>query len=166
MTIGLLAGTLAATWLVGAALYAFTLHRQRTEMQASYQPVELARSAVAQGDPEFVALPAPEDPADGLVLRRRNAAAGVHFLPLPSAAADLHWIVRWEGTSLPAVEWPLLAHARGDAPATVIRKAFASAGVSIAEDAAVVEWIPSRAGVVCSIAATRRGSSSSSWPAW
>ena len=156
--LGVLAGLMATIWLVGAGFYGLAVRGQGIEKRASYRPVELSRSAEAQGSPEFIALPAPVRSADGLVLRRGNAAGGVHFLPLPAAGGEVHWIATWEGLSQAWVEWPMLAHGRGETPPTVVRNAFAAAGARLAEDAVAVERVPSRDGVVLD-----RSDESSSW---
>ena len=146
--LGLLAAILATIWLVGAGLHGLTVRGYGIEMRAHFRPADLSRSAAAQGSPEFVALPTPLHSTDGLVLRRANTSGGVHFLPLPAAGGEVHWIARWEGSSRPPMEWPLLAHERGETPTAVIRDAFAAQGARVSEDAVVVEWVPSRAGVV------------------
>ena len=146
--LGVIAGVMATIWLVGAGFYGLAVRGQGIEMRARYRPVELSRSAEAQGSPEFIALPAPVRSADGLVLRRGNVAGGAHFLPLPAAGGEVHWIARWEGPSQAGVEWPMLAHGRGETPPTVVRDAFAAEGTRLAEDAVVVEQVPSRGGVV------------------
>jgi hypothetical protein len=156
--LGVLAGVMATIWLVGAGFYGLAVRGQGIEMRARYRLVELSRSAEAQGSPEFIALPAPVQPMDGLVMRRSNASDGVHFLPLPAAGGEVHWIVRWEGLSQAPVEWPLLAHGRGEVSPTVVRDAFAAEGTRLAEDAVVVERVLSRDGVVLD-----RSDESSSW---
>lgn len=147
-----LVGLVAAVWLTGTGFYGYAALQHRRERQATYASVDVSQASVAAvGRAEFVALQGRLHPAGGLVLRTGHQSVRTYFLPLVapnSAPSDaVQWIARWEGASLPEAEWPLHAHDQGSALAPVVREAFERMGVRIAPDAALVELVPTRAGV-------------------
>jgi hypothetical protein len=56
--------------------------------------------------------------------------------------------VRYEGPSLPSPDRALLAQHAADTPPQVVRDEFERADLHVGPDAVVVDWIPSRDGVV------------------
>ncbi len=149
---GLLAAMIASIWLVAALLLALVLHGHHVERQAHYADVDMARSFAAQGSPEFVALRGRVAGIGALALRRGHDSDATWYVPLIADQApstgEVHWIARYEGASLPVRDEPILGRHAGDAQPRVVRDELERMKVRLANDAVVVDWIPSRQGVV------------------
>lgn len=147
-----LAGVVSAIWVVGGALYAHVAWRHRAEARASYHRVDPSQSRSPRSRQEFVALPGRVHPAGYLSVRQGTASTRTFFVPLIGAGADpeapVHWILQLEGTSLPDLEWPVLAHDLADDLPPVARQEFGRMGLPVAADAVLVELVPSRGGAV------------------
>jgi len=148
--LALLAAVLAAIWVGAAAIGAVVLHGHQVERGATYQGADASKSFEAQGRPAFVALTG-QVARPGSLLRERNQSEATWYLPLGAAdrstLLDVHWLVRYEGRSLPSIEWPLLARNSSNNPPQVVRDAFERANVHLSADAVVVELVPSSGGV-------------------
>ena len=151
-TSALLAAILAFVWLSAAAIVAIVLHSHRAERGANYVDVDPARSFAAQGSPAFVALRGRVADPGPLELRRGNQSERTWYVPLlavgTSATQEVRWIVRHEGASLPILDGPLLAHHASNALPQVVRDEFERANLHLADNAVVVDWVPSRQGFV------------------
>lgn len=150
--LGLFAATIASIWLVAALVVAIVLWSHRVERAAHYVEVDPARSSATQGRPAFVALRARVAEPGPLALRRGHDAEATWYVPLlpeqGSSTQEVHWIARHEGTSLPSRDGPLLGRQAADEPPQVVRDEFERAGMALARDAVVVDWVPSRQGIV------------------
>jgi hypothetical protein len=151
-TLGMLAAIVASIWLVAALVIAFVLHGHRAERAARYVEVDAARSFATQGRPEFVALRGHVAEAGLLALRRGHDAEATWYAPLLAdqgpSTRQVHWIARYTGTSLPDRDDRILGRHAADEPPRVVRDEFEHAGTVLATDAVVIDWIPSRQGVV------------------
>lgn len=149
--LALLAAVLAAIWIGAATIGAVVLHGHQVERGATYQGADASKSFEAQGRPAFVALTGQVARPGSLVLRERNRSEATWYLPLVAAdrstRLDVHWLVRYEGRSLPTIEWPLLARDTAHNPPQAVRDAFERANAHLAVDAVVVELVPSSGGV-------------------
>jgi len=150
--LGLLAAVIAGIWLAAALALALLLHGHRVERAARYADADAARSYAQQGSPEFVALHGRVSDSDVLQLRRGHDSEATWFVPLRAAQAastgQVHWVVRFEGTSLPGADESILGRYAGAALPRVVRDEWERMAIPLADDAVVVDWVPSRRRVV------------------
>jgi hypothetical protein len=129
--------------------------RQRQALQAVYAPVDAAAPMDGSAGAEFVALHAALHPGGYVTSRAdHDSTHRTDFLPLvgvPAAPdATVQWVLRIDvdGAATPKLEFPLLAHDRGEGLPPTLRESLERIGVQLAPDARLADLVPSRDGQV------------------
>ena len=137
-------GMFVAVWAIGFGVYEYYTVRGQREMQADYQPVDVAAPVGAASGLEFVALHAKQHPAGYLSLHGKYSNDGTDFIPLVAPTArgrdvPVHWVLESSGSaSLPQV---IRGHAIGTTLSLPTREAFARMGVRLADDVILVSYV-------------------------
>jgi len=140
-------GMAVATWIVGFGAYEYYSLRNRQEMAATYEPVDVSAQTGVASRPAFVALRGRPHPLGSLSLRGEHDSDGTYFVPLvaPSGRdrdAPVHWVVQLSGSYLPPLPLPLRGHDVGGTLSQTTRDAFARMGVRLAPDVVLVSYVP------------------------
>jgi len=140
------AGLFVAIWVGGLGAYAYYAERTKHEMQATYQPVDVAAPVGAGVPLDFVALRGKVHPLGYLHVHEKNEQDGTFFVPLVAPAArdgavPVHWFVQLEGSYMPDLPPVVRGHDVGGTLSQTAREAFAREGIIVAPDAILVSYV-------------------------